>query len=62
MPPMKEELIKELEKKNADLERFIYTVSHELRQPLITIKGFWVILRKMHRKVSNRCFTRISCR
>ncbi|NLG15890.1 MAG: PAS domain-containing protein [Fibrobacter sp.] len=36
----REQLIKELEKKNADLERFTYTISHELRQPLITIKGF----------------------
>jgi len=34
------EVIRELEQKNAELARFTYTVSHELRSPLITIKGF----------------------
>ncbi|MEM7354941.1 MAG: ATP-binding protein [Acidobacteriota bacterium] len=39
-----EELVVELEKKNAELERFAYTVSHDLKSPLVTIRGFLGLL------------------
>lgn len=39
-------LIEELEGKNAELERFTYTVSHDLKSPVITIRGFLGFLEK----------------
>ncbi len=42
----RERLIAELEAKNAELERFNYTVSHDLKSPLVTIKGFLGLLKR----------------
>jgi PAS domain S-box-containing protein len=42
----RENLIAELEAKNAELERYTYTVSHDLKSPLVTIRGFLGYLEK----------------
>jgi PAS domain S-box-containing protein len=42
----REGLIRELEAKNAELERYTYTVSHDLKSPLVTIRGFLGYLEK----------------
>jgi signal transduction histidine kinase len=43
-------MLKDLENKNAELERFTYTVSHDLKSPLVTIAGFLGFLEEDIRK------------
>ncbi len=40
------QLIEQLSQKNAELERFAYTVSHDLKTPLVTVKGYVGMLQK----------------
>ena len=42
----REALLSDLEGKNGELEQFTYTVSHDLKSPLITIKGFLGLLER----------------
>jgi PAS domain S-box-containing protein len=36
----REQLINELKDRNAEMEQFTYTISHDLKSPLVTIRGF----------------------
>jgi signal transduction histidine kinase len=40
----RERLLSELQARNAEMENFVYTVSHDLKNPLITIGGFASLL------------------
>ena len=42
----REKNIRQLADKNAEMERFVYTVSHDLKNPLITIVGFAGVLKQ----------------
>jgi len=39
-------IVTQLEQKNTELERFTYTASHDLKSPLVTIKGFLGLMEK----------------
>ncbi len=49
----RENLINELSLKNTQLEQFVYTVSHDLKSPLITISGFLGMLKADLQKGKN---------
>ena len=39
---------KELQIKNHEMEQFVYTVSHDLKNPLVTIVGYATMLRQIN--------------
>ncbi len=42
----REKLVRELTARNAEMENFVYTISHDLKSPLITISGFSSLMEK----------------
>jgi len=50
-------LIRQLQDKAAEMERFIYTISHDLKNPLITISGFIRFLEKAYDEQDRERFT-----
>lgn len=53
----RELLISQLQDKTAEMERFIYTISHDLKSPLITIAGFTGFLEKAYDEQDRERFT-----
>lgn len=54
----RERLLGELSAKNAELERFVYTVSHDLKSPLVTIVGFLGFLEEDFKAGDGNAFNR----
>ena len=44
----RERLLADLEAKNRELEAFVYTISHDLKTPLVSLGGFSSVLQKEH--------------